>query len=142
MFHSFGNDDMNMIVGKGIIYCFTFLAVFYEACLFKNSELMGYCRLGHMKQFGYIADAHFVFHKSIKDLYAGGIAEHLEQFGKVAKVLVARQRGNDLVQDIIMYTGIFTVGCIFHFSFPFGAMFSAEQMSDPRGGLFLGKMNI
>jgi hypothetical protein len=49
-----------MVVGQGIVDNLPLFLVFHQIGKAQALELVGNCRFGHAKQYGYVADAHFL----------------------------------------------------------------------------------
>ena len=74
-----------MIVRKGVVAGFAFFSVLYKFCRFKNAQLGGNSRNGHIKHACNIANANFAFKKGVKYAYARAVPENAVKFRKIVK---------------------------------------------------------
>lgn len=107
MFQCLTENSFNVGVGKGIIDSFSITAVFNKLGLFKDSKLMRYSRLCHIKEVSDIADTHFGFEEDENDSGSGRIAEHLKQFSYIIEDLLIGDNVTDLINNFLMDLTIF-----------------------------------
>ena len=93
-------DGPYMVICQEIYYLFAFSSVSNELALLKDLKLMGYGRLGHIKAISYIADTHLLFKQGKENSDPCGVAEDLEQFCQIVKLIIIGHLSVDLQHHI------------------------------------------
>jgi len=81
-------DVFYMAVGQRIVDFLSTLVVFHQIGKAQRFKLVGNRRFRHAKQYGNVANAHFLPKKRPKYADAGTVGKHLVQVGKVVKILL------------------------------------------------------
>ena len=78
MVQTLGDDGKHMRVQQRIIDGLSFSAVFYQAVLFENTELMGNSALRHAQFLGDVINTFFFVYQGVQNLQAGRSSEYFK----------------------------------------------------------------
>ena len=95
------DDCKHMGVQQGIINGFSVPAVFDQAALFQDAELMGNGALGHAQFRCNVINAFFFVHQGVHDLKPGGGSEYFKQFCKLFKFVLINESSFFFLNNMI-----------------------------------------